>query len=91
MLYVFDTCRDLIRTLPALQHDAARPEDVDTTAEDHAPDALRYGCMSRPWVSENQPKPAPVFPGMTIGGANPSGAPTVDDIWKDHQRARAGW
>jgi hypothetical protein len=50
MLYVFSTCTNLIRTLPALQHDADRPEDVDTDGEDHAPDALRYGCMARPWV-----------------------------------------
>lgn len=50
MVYVFHTCKDLIRTLPALQHDQDRPEDVDTDGEDHAPDALRYACMSRPWV-----------------------------------------
>ena len=88
MLYVFDTCRALIRTLPALQHDANRPEDVDTDAEDHAPDECRYACMSRPWVSDDQPKPAPVYPGLTIGGAHPKGAPTVDDIWRDHARGR---
>jgi hypothetical protein len=46
MLHVFASCGDLIRTLPALPHDARRVEDVDTTAEDHAPDALRYGLMS---------------------------------------------
>ena len=28
--------------------DDKNPEDVDTNAEDHAYDALRYGCMSRP-------------------------------------------
>lgn len=50
MIYLFDTCRDAIRTLPALQHDATRPEDVDTSAEDHAADEIRYACMSRPWV-----------------------------------------
>ena len=88
MLYVFDTCTALIRTLPALQHDANRPEDVDTDAEDHAPDECRYACMSRPWVSDDQPKPAPVYPGLTIGGAHPKGAPTVDDIWRDHARGR---
>jgi len=38
MLYVFNTCRDFIRTVPALQHDPARSEDVDTSAEDHAAD-----------------------------------------------------
>lgn len=50
MLFIFSTCRHLIRTLPALQHDQDKPEDVDTDGEDHAPDALRYACMSRPWV-----------------------------------------
>ena len=50
MLYVFSTCRDFIRTVPALQHDQNRPEDLDTEAEDHAADEARYGCMSRPWV-----------------------------------------
>jgi hypothetical protein len=28
--------------------DKNNPEDIDTTSEDHAYDALRYGCMSRP-------------------------------------------
>jgi hypothetical protein len=58
-LYVFDTCRDLIRTLPALQHDPDRPEDVDTDGEDHAPDEARYACMSRPYV---KPKPEEIKP-----------------------------
>jgi hypothetical protein len=52
MLYIFNTCTHLIRTLPALQHDRHRAEDVDTESEDHAPDALRYGCMSRPYVRD---------------------------------------
>lgn len=41
-LLVYSTCRNLIRTLPALPRDPKRPEDVDTKAEDHAYDALRY-------------------------------------------------
>jgi hypothetical protein len=51
MLFVFDTCRDFIRTVPVLQHDPDRPEDLDTSAEDHAADEARYACMSRPWVA----------------------------------------
>lgn len=47
-------CPNLVRTLPQLVHDEARPEDVNTDAEDHAPDSLRYGLMSRP-----APKPIP--------------------------------
>jgi hypothetical protein len=51
MLYFFSTCTHTIRTLPALQHDALRAEDVDTDSEDHAPDETRYACMSRPWIA----------------------------------------
>ena len=44
---VFETCRNLVRTLPTLIHDEHDPEDVDSKGEDHAPDALRYGLMTR--------------------------------------------
>ncbi len=47
-LFIFNNCVNLIRTLPLLPCDKNNPEDVDTHAEDHAYDALRYGCMSRP-------------------------------------------
>jgi hypothetical protein len=57
MLVVFSTCLDTIRTLPALQHDPARPEDVDTNGEDHAADDIRYACMSRPWAAPLQAAP----------------------------------
>jgi terminase large subunit-like protein len=56
MLYVFATARDLIRTLPALQHDPVRPEDLDSSAEDHAADVLRYACASRPWIANPPPR-----------------------------------
>jgi hypothetical protein len=49
MIYFMDCCVDAIRTLPALQHADLKPEDVDTTGEDHAPDEIRYACMSRPY------------------------------------------
>lgn len=55
MLYVFSTCTDFIRTVPVLQHDKARPEDLDTTGEDHAADDGRYACASRPWVKSLTP------------------------------------
>jgi hypothetical protein len=50
MLYFLDSCDDAIRTIPTLQHDETDPEDVDTDAEDHAYDEVRYACMSRPWL-----------------------------------------
>lgn len=63
MLVFFDICIHTVRTLPALQHDDARPEDLDTTQEDHAADMVRYGCMSRPWIRKVPesalPKPGP--------------------------------
>jgi hypothetical protein len=51
-LYVFETCRDFIRTVPVLQHDPARPEDLDTGAEDHVADEARYACLSRPLTAK---------------------------------------
>ena len=35
-------------TLATLPTDDKNPEDVDTNAEDHLYDALRYGVMTRP-------------------------------------------
>ena len=35
MLYVFKSCRNMIRTLPILVYDEHKVEDVDTTQEDH--------------------------------------------------------
>jgi hypothetical protein len=60
MIYTFSTCADSIRTIPALQHDADKPEDLDTDGEDHAADEWRYGCMSRPYqpVKAEPPKPS---------------------------------
>lgn len=47
-LKIFSSCANLIRTLPSLPIADNDPEDIDTDAEDHAYDALRYGVMSRP-------------------------------------------
>ena len=47
-LVVFNTCRNLIAQLPSIPLDKNNPEDVDTNAEDHLYDALRYGVMTRP-------------------------------------------
>jgi hypothetical protein len=52
MLYIFNNISALLRTLPLMQHDKTRPEDLDTTSEDHAIDTLRYLLMARPWTVE---------------------------------------
>jgi len=48
MMYVFNNCKAFIRTIPALQYDDHKVEDLDTDAEDHVADEVRYFCMSRP-------------------------------------------
>lgn len=77
MWYCFKTCVHLIRTLPALQHDMDNPEDCDTDGEDHAPDALRYGLMSRPWTRP-RPQKNPAGTIMLLQHA------TLNDIWEDY-------
>lgn len=76
-LLVFSTCTHLIRTLPLMQHDQNRPEDMDTEGEDHAVDELRYACMSRPYIRD-LPKGEPAR-SITIGGAS---TVTMDDVWR---------
>lgn len=52
-LKIFSTCTNLIRTLPALQHDEKNPNDVATEPHEltHIPDALRYFCTM--WQTPN--------------------------------------
>lgn len=47
-LTVDESCPYLKRTIPAAVSDKKNPEDVDTSIDDHALDAWRYGAMSRP-------------------------------------------
>lgn len=58
-LFVFSTCRDFIRTVPTLQHDPDRPEDLNTDMEDHIADECRYACLSRPWIPKPKLPPKP--------------------------------
>ena len=73
-MYVFETCRAFLRTVPLLRYSESLPEDLDTEQEDHVADEWRYLCMSRPV--------APIAPdegdAAWDGGAAPPGGP-----WKD--------
>lgn len=73
MIYFFHTCVHTIRTLPALQHDSKKPEDVDSEQEDHAPDETRYACMSRPYT--------PPLPESTEPMRGPMQM-TMNEAWK---------
>lgn len=50
MYYMFVTCPAAASTLASLPPNPINSEDADTNAEDHAPDEIRYSCMSRPYV-----------------------------------------
>lgn len=82
MIYFFDTCVHLIRTLPTMQHDDMRPEDLDSEAEDHAVDSLRYAVMARPWVRQ--------APKANVVKFAKSTQLTVNEIIAARRRARLG-
>jgi hypothetical protein len=44
-LYITTDCPNLIRTLPMMQMDDKKPEDIDTQLEDHLMDILRYRVL----------------------------------------------
>ena len=59
-LKIFSNCTNLIRTLPALQHDDKNPNDVANEPHEltHIPDALRYFCtMWQTPMSQIKEKP----------------------------------
>lgn len=57
MMYVFKNCKAFIRTMPLLQYDDHKVEDLDTDGEDHVADEVRYFCMSRPIKPRAATKP----------------------------------
>lgn len=82
MLAFFSTCTHSIRTIPLLQHDRLRAEDVDTNGEDHAGDETRYACLSRPWT-----KPAAKIITQDLDGLKKI---TINDLWKRHDSRNRG-
>jgi hypothetical protein len=50
-------CRYLIRSIGGAVSDKNDPDDVDTSTDDHALDALRYGAMSRPSPTSKASRP----------------------------------
>jgi hypothetical protein len=65
-IHISTACVNLLRTLPSMPRDPRKPEDLDTKAEDHAVDALRYLVMGADGAS----RPA------TISNATRSRIPT---------------
>lgn len=73
MFVAFDTCKDFIRSIPLLQHDPDRMEDIDSDSDDHDGDCLRYACASRPWI---KPTPQVDKPVTTLRDV------TLNKLWK---------
>ena len=59
MMYVYDSCAAFLRTIPTLVYDSLRPEDLDSSGEDHAADEWRYMCMARPIAPKQETGGAP--------------------------------
>jgi hypothetical protein len=47
-LVIFENCKHLIRTIPAMVFSRTNPEDIDDSCEQHLSDALRYGIQHKP-------------------------------------------
>lgn len=54
-MYIFNTCKDWIRTVPNLPYSDKKAEDIDTEAEDHDYDATRYFLMEHPLTASKKP------------------------------------
>jgi hypothetical protein len=57
MMYIFNNCKAFIRTIPLLQYDEHKVEDLDTDGEDHIADEMRYFLMSRPIAPRMKAQP----------------------------------
>ena len=64
LFYCFSTCKNFIRTIPALVYDDVKVEDIDTDGEDHIYDEFRYVAMANPIAPPVRalPKPKPYDP-----------------------------
>lgn len=51
-IFIFNTTRQFPRTIPVLPRDPKKPNDVDTNAEDHYYDAVRYKILQKPVVTK---------------------------------------
>jgi hypothetical protein len=93
-LKIYSTCTELIRTLPALQRDPRRPEDVLKCSIDHWYDALRYllgelGLMP-PTNPDLTPPPGPSRPSTPPGLVGPSGVARPPELRAPRGPSRRG-
>jgi hypothetical protein len=46
-IYVMDNCTHTIRTIPSLDRDEDKPDDIDSDGEDHIWDVIRYRLLKK--------------------------------------------
>lgn len=81
LLYFLETCHDSVRTIPLVQHDERKAEDLDTESEDHAVDELRYAASSRPFTIDAAPAE-----GLVLDGAR--AMPQFNELLAAQRRKR---
>lgn len=84
LLLFHESCEAIIRTIPYVQHDDSRMEDLDTDSEDHALDETRYAVMSRPAIRD-EPKLSPF---MNIDFSNARAMPTINELIAASKKSR---
>jgi hypothetical protein len=67
-LQIFDTCPHVIEQLSTLPSDDRNPEDVDTDAEDHAFDTLKYGLTNETRMVQKEAPKRTIHPMQAVRG-----------------------
>lgn len=80
MLYFDESCEASLEQITTIQHDDGNPEDIDTEAEEHALDEIRYAVMSRPWLPRKSSAPAGPL-------RNARAAPTINELMARNKAA----
>lgn len=60
MLFIFDTCQQLIKCIPKAKHHDKDVDDVAKFNGDDPLDTLRYGCMSHMYIKKEKVKSKPI-------------------------------
>lgn len=83
LLYFHESCEATLRTLPYLQHAEKDMEDLDTDAEDHAADEIRYAIMSRPMTRDPKKQNS-----LNVDWAKARPYPTISELMKKAREER---
>jgi hypothetical protein len=89
MLVVYKGCEHFIRTIPLIPVSKHKPEDVDTTSEDHCYDEACHFCMARP-LALKQPEKRGTVHDRTIEELESGKRDDYEDYARREQQAEMG-